>query len=455
MSKRLLCIITTVAMLTTMPAFGATDEEAPKLKKLSRKDIDELEQKADTGRTAFFQNNFPTAEDTFQSLAADFTISQPLYKCELAATCLATEEKDDAFDNLFHAFTALEGFIDPKLEKRAASIWGSETKKIYRGDPYEQATLCLLLGMMFLERNDFDNALACFKTGQLADSDVANELYTCDFGLLQALEAKCYRLRNQHEEHDELANLAVESYELTHPALRDMISQKQALLNDLKENKKKQGKIEELDWIEKSIDLTADSVDYDYVAPLFNDWNTLVVIWAGKAPSMIRTGEYGEQRTIVKNPSVENRYEVLVDEYQWHDAIQGFADVTFQATTRGGRMMDNVLANQAKIKDFTKGMGDAFIDAADDVGSPEAALVMLAAGLVIKGVSAAMKVEADIRCWRTLPDTFQVIPIDLAPGNHRLDIGCFDQYIKTRTVTAQITVENEPVNIAFVKMPTN
>ncbi len=113
--------------------------------------------------------------------------------------------------------------------------------------------------------------------------------------------------------------------------------------------------------------------------------------------------------------------------------------------------MDDVLANQAEVKDFTKNLGDALMDSADNIGG-EAGLVLFAGGLLAKGVSAAMNVGADIRCWQTLPDTFQVIPLNLKPGEHDLTIDCFDQYIKTRTMKKQITVEDKPVNIAFINV---
>jgi len=190
MNKKLLCVITvtiTLVLLGTMPAFGG-DEEKPKLQRLSVKQLSALENSADTARASFFLGDYAAAEEAFQALAEDFNASQPLYKCELASVCLASGNEEEATDTLFEAYTALEGFIDPKLERSAAGIWGSETKKIYRGDPYEQSSLCLLLGLTFLENGDVDNALACFKTGQLADSDVTNELYTSDFGLLQEVK---------------------------------------------------------------------------------------------------------------------------------------------------------------------------------------------------------------------------------------------------------------------------
>jgi hypothetical protein len=450
MKRTLLLTSVAFAMICTAPVFG--DQEEPQLQKLSDKQLAELETKADTGRSAFFQGDCASAQEVFTSLSTDLTVSQPLYKCELSAACLTAGKDSEAFESLSDAYGALETFIDPRLEKSAAGLWGSETKKIYKGDPYEQATLCLLLGLMYLEQNDVDNALACFKSGQLADSDVANELYKCDYGLLQAMEAKCYELRNQPTEYDEIADLAVQSFKMTYPEVRELVSQKQAMQDQLQSQKgsrREQG-MQNLEDLEKSLDEAMEKIDDAYGSPLFDEYNTLVIIWSGRSPSMVRAGQYGEQRMIVKNPSRENRYEVLVDGREWQDAIQGFGDVTFQATTRGGRMMDNVLANQAAAKAFTDGLGNAFIDAADDAGTPEAALAMLAIGLVVKGVGAAMNAEADIRSWQTLPDTFQVVPMTLAPGEHVLDINCFDQYIRTRNMKTKVSVEKKQVNVAFV-----
>src|SRR5690606_8881327 len=86
-------------------------------------------------------------------------------------------------------------------------------------------------------------------------------------------------------------------------------------------------------------------------------------------------------------------------------------DLYFQATTRGGRVMDHVLGNKAVFKSTTSTLGDVGIisgavlaghrgrnSAADEVG-----VGLLAAGLISKLFSSATTPAADTRTWDNLP----------------------------------------------------
>ena len=352
--------------------------EKVKLEKLSTAKLEKLEARANEGRNLFYQKDYQGAEAIFRELSNRITVSQPLYCCELGMCLLAQGKNEEAFGLLLKSYGDLLEFFDPKTEKKALNLWGGESKKIYKGDPYEQSTLCLLLGVLFLEKGDVDNALACFKSGQLADSDVENESYKTDFALLQLLESYCYYLRKQPELCNQVSQVGLESF----------LS-------------------------------TADSgQDTAYLNPLMEpfSFNTLVLVMSGKGPLMERRGEYGENRIIVINDPPTNRFEVQLDETDWYDAIQGVGDINFQSSTRGGRMMDNVLAGHARTKRTTNQVGNAFLDAGRNTNNSEAAIVLMGIGLLVKGISATMTAAADIRCWQTLPASIQPLPLNLDPG---------------------------------------
>ena len=84
-----------------------------------------------------------------------------------------------------------------------------------------------------------------------------------------------------------------------------------------------------------------------------------------------------------------------------------YDDLGFQATTRGGRVMDHVLANKAVFKDVTGRGGDRLqlwggaLTAASSRNSTqtEVGLGELAAGLVLEGFSASTHPAADTRAW--------------------------------------------------------
>ena len=437
-----ICILLCVGFFTGNPCWAAKDkQESPELKELSIKEIDAMEEQANNARNLFHSGKYDEAAKIFETLTTDLTVSKPLYLCELGTCYIAMNDWSKAKDVLLQAAEMSEGFFDVRSEKKAIGLFGSESKKIFKGDPHEKASLYMFLGLAFLRDNDVDNALACFKNGILSDSDVTNEMYKSDFGLLYALEAKCHKLRNQEDMFEQSKRVACDSFCLTHPQLKSMVAEKQTLM----EKKPKDENPVDFATVDEKINEAREKLPLDYIAPLVNaDYNTLLLVFSGRCPIKSRAGQYGEKTYLVLNPPYANRYEASInsEECYYVDAIQGMSDISFQATTKGGRLMDNVLANQAMFKGITSDIGDSFLDSVDDVSSPEAALVFLVVGLVAKGVSAAANPKADIRQWGTLPDTVQIIPLSLSEGQHEVVIDEYYNVLKTGEKKLKIDVED-------------
>ena len=99
-------------------------------------------------------------------------------------------------------------------------------------------------------------------------------------------------------------------------------------------------------------------------------------------------------------------------------------DLTFQATTRGGRVMDHVLANKAVFKSTADALGDlalisgAVVGAHDFRKHTEASLGLLAFGLLSKLTAAGTRAEADTRVWDNLPNYLTLVVLTLVPGPH-------------------------------------
>lgn len=424
-----------------------------KIKRLNEKEIAAQEVIAEQARQNFYCGQYSQAASSLEPLCQEQTTSQPLYLCELGTTHLACNDKKNAKKYLLEAYTSIEGFFDPASEKKAISYWGAEAEKVYKGEPYEQASLSLFVGLLLLDEGDVDNALSCFKSGQLADSDVENEQFQSDYGLLQLLEAKCFQMRREQAEYYRFTNKAVDSFARTHPLLHS--KRAKIVTENLKSNISAQARAEILETklLEAQEKLVSDC--RSYYGPLMQPYNTLLLIWTGRSPEIRRTGQYGEERVLVKNLPIETHYEVQVDGSRWHDAICGFANISYQATTRGGREMDNVLANQAAFKKSAHRVGKSLIDAAGDVSDPYAALALLGAGLISEGFSAATNVKADIRCWKTLPDEIAVVPLQLAAGMHRVRIDCYDKSLRlTRSIDYQLDVKGQPFQFYNLVVPT-
>lgn len=430
----------------------------------SKTELAQMELQADAARDNFINGKYDEAEKTFLSLSKERTVSQPLYQTELATVYLAKDEKEKAFQQYRAAQVSLESFFDANSEKKAASLWGAESQKVYKGEPYERSSLYLILGLMMLNRNEIDNALACFKSGLLCDSDVEEDRYRSDYALLQFLAAKCCELRDEPEMRDQYIKVALKSCTETHPDAKALVTAKydtenlpegqdvSQIVSTLQtiygeEAAKLMTREDVLSFIEKKINKVCPC---DYYKRLTDQFNTLIVVWSGTPPSFVRGGRYGEHRGILPGGLPVSDYEIIHNNMRY-GSIRGTGSLSYQATTRGGRLMDNVLSSQASFKGFTNDFGDSLIDAADDVNDPYVMLGLFVTGAIVKGVSAATTVEADIRAWRTLPNEFQVVPMNLAPGNYELCLCAYKYVSPLATEPVSFTIKDgQPVNVVHV-----
>jgi len=443
---------------------GCAKDTKLNIKEISATEIADMEKQANVARNAFFKKDYITAINRYEPLLKDMTVNSPLYLLEQATSYWLNNDNEQARKKLLLAESLLRDFYDAKSEESAISLWGSESEKVYKGDPYEQTVLYIFLGLMLLENGDIDNALASFKSAQLADSDSKNALYQTDFGLAQFLEAYCYKLLDKEEAQQTSLNQSISSFTITHPQVKDLINKKQALLKEIEEldSSEKIALAEKLKILNSTIDDALKKVDLSYIKPLYSDFNTLLLIWNGKSPIKQGVGEYGEKLVIIKNPTPINRYEIQVDNNKWVDGLKGMADISYQATTRGGRLMDDVLEDQAAFKKASYQVGNVLVTAGAAValgsaqgGSGDGALIgvgvgagMMLLGGIAYGVGSLTSVEADIRSWKVLPNELMVVPLNLTPGKHQFNIDSFEGYIQREhySLSADIYI-NKPLNI--------
>nr|QQZ50889.1 hypothetical protein JKL49_06375 [Phenylobacterium glaciei] len=97
-------------------------------------------------------------------------------------------------------------------------------------------------------------------------------------------------------------------------------------------------------------------------------------------------------------------------------------DIFYQASTRGGREIDKILAGKAQFKATTGGIGSFLSDTTVALSSNNAAFSAngqygdaVAAVGVLSGVflivSSNSKPQADVRTWSSLPDTVHVLTL--------------------------------------------
>jgi tetratricopeptide (TPR) repeat protein len=299
-----------------------------------------------------------------------------LWEYRLAAAAMRRAQFVEAKQALDDALARIGNLFGPdKDAKKSRSYFREESKKSFIGEPYERVMAYYYRGILYWMDGEPDNARACFRSAQLQDSDTENKEYGSDYVLLDYL--------------DGLASMKLSA------------DGSDAYKSALKNRR-----------------LFAPP-------PLDPAANVLVFVEIGQGPSKYGTGEYGEELRFLPGRANGRRAQVRVA----NQVVQAGAydDLTFQATTRGGRVMDHILANKTVFKSTADAVGNvsliggaAMAMAGKD--TREAGLALAAFGLVSKIVSAATTPSADIRTWENLPQYLGFAALRLAPGEHVLTV---------------------------------
>jgi len=296
--------------------------------------------------------------------------------------CTAEASFDEA-ERIVRAFIA-----DSREAAKARGKFGREEQKLFKGEPYERAMLYFYFGLLYYMQGEYDNARACFRSGQLADAYAEGEEYRADFASLDYLEA----LADSHYAGNNVQDLLDAAHEVL-PGQR-------------------------------------------YIPPFDPANNLLVVVECGSAPVKYAAGTYGEKLVVGPGPLPGGKSCVLsIDGRELARAGEPTEDVYFQASTRGGRELDYILAGQASFKDTTDVAGNLLIMGGAIAASEGfehddntlkgvgGALALL--GFISKGVSASTKPDADVRTWDNLPDRVYIFSVSVEPGVHTFSADVF------------------------------
>ena len=345
-------------------------------------------------------------------LTGDITVDAPnamangpprdrvLWEYRLALGAMRRGQFDLAKRNLDDALLTLSGIYGKDADaKKARSYFHAEAKKTFIGEPYERSMAYIYRGLLYWMDGEPDNARACFRSAEFEDGDAENHEYAGDWVLPEYL--------------DGLATTKL------HGDGADAFKRAQA--------------------IAKGVTLP----------PYLSNANALFFIEFGPGPTKFATGQYGEELRFHTASSPVASAELKVDALQI--PIAPTDDVSFQATTRGGRVMDHILGNKAVFKSTTDIAGNVALigglttaAVSRDRTTQEVGLGIALAGLVSKVVSAATTPAADTRSWDNLPRYLSFVSLPLPVGQHVATIQFHDpagqvlSYL-TKTITINIT----------------
>jgi|KBSSwiStaDraftv2_1062776.scaffolds.fasta_scaffold104533_3 hypothetical protein len=327
-----------------------------------------------------------------------------LWEYRTAATAMRRGQFGEAKQWLDDALLTLGGIYGPdKDARKARSYFASESKKTFIGEPYERVMAYYYRGILYWIDGELDNARACFRSGEIMDSDAENKSYSGDYVLLDYLDG--------------------------------LITSK--LGSDGSEALKRA----------QAESRMAKPPDFDLQA------NALFFVEFGSGPLKYATGQYGEELRFRPGHSPVRAIQIKLNGQTVR--AEPYDDLTFQATTRGGRVMDHILANKAVFKRATDTAGNVAIiggailasqqgshSAADEVG-----LGLLAAGIISKIFSAATTPTADVRAWDNLPQFLSFTAVRLPAGPQAVTVEFLDANgspIANLTQTVTMTVSDPP-----------
>jgi tetratricopeptide (TPR) repeat protein len=325
-----------------------------------------------------------------------------LWEYRLASAAMRQGKFDLARQNLDDALTTLQGIngADPNARK-ARGYFHAESRKTFIGEPYERSMAYIYRGILYWMDGEPDNARACFRSAELEDADAENHAYAGDWVMPDYLDGLVTT---------KLGGDGSDAF--------------------------------------KRAEASAKGVR---LPPYNPKANLLIFFEFGPGPTKFATGEYEQELRFHVDPSPVKSAEFRVDSLAY--PVSTTDDTWFQASTRGGRVMDHILGNKAVFKRSTDiagnaavigGLGTAVLS--HDRTAQEVGLGVALAGLISKGISAATTPTADTRAWDNLPRYLSFANLSVPPGQHVITVQFRDgagQVVPSLTKTLTVDVPSD------------
>ena len=328
---------------------------------------------------------------------------QVLWQYRNALSAMRKGNYAEAKANLDDAIARISNILGKdESARKARGYFHSESKKTFIGEPYERTMAYYYRGILYWMDGEPDNARACFRSAQLEDSDAVEKKYSSDYVLLDYL--------------DGLATLK--------------------LGDDGSDAFKRASEVAKIS-----------------APPPYNPKaNLMLFVDFNGGPTKYAAGRYSELLMFRHGPNHARRVQVQLAGQTYQ--VRPYDDLYFQATTRGGRVMDHILANKAAFKTGTDIGGDAALITgavlATDRDTQAVGAGLAAVGLITKVLSAATVPAADTRSWDNLPLYLGFAAFEVPPGQHTATIDFLDEQNRkisglTKTVTIQVASERDSV----------
>ena len=281
------------------------------------------------------------------------------------------------FDFALNAIEAV--WANTESAQRARSLWHNEGEKDFKGEPYERLMAYYYRGLLYLTKDDFENASASFKGGLIQDGFAEEEQYRSNFALLMLLDGWTHQCRGSYKD-------AMDHY------------------------------------------AEAKALRPDYTFPAQQD-TVLVILETGKSPRKVSDGVgHGELKFFRGRNFTETRAQLVAGSATYN--LYPIEDIFLKASTRGGRPIDAIIQGKVMFRQNTEAVGTVLSDVARTAilaapiypSGTAGAMTAVGGGLAVaSAISLALAANAgtqvDIRYWGSLPDAIHVMTMAKLPSD--------------------------------------
>lgn len=312
----------------------------------------------------------------YKQLRLEGPRNEVLNQQRIGLSAMEIGEKELAARSFDRALLGIEAvYANNEDAKRARSLWHAEGAKDFKGEPYERSMAYMYRGLLYMADGDYENARASFKAGQLQDQLSEKEEFAGDFASLDLLAGFASKCNGDTD----LANEFFDSVASQRPG---------------------------------------------FSRPQASD-NVLIVAETGAGPEKLATGAAKEELRFRRGSGfTDERVGLRVNGRELRTNVD--EDLYYQASTRGSRPIDKILAGHAQFKEANavsgqvlalSGMQTMRLAAMQNNGNLAGAGAAVALfGIGQQLVANAMKAEADTRTWESLPDQVHFATASVKPG---------------------------------------
>lgn len=300
----------------------------------------------------------------YRDLYAEGQRNEVLNRMEIGTAAFYQGDLDIAREQFDAALDMIETvYADNPAAHRARSLWHAEEDKDFKGEPYERAMAYYYRGLIYLIDGDYGNARASFMSGLMQDAFAEEEQHRADFTSLMLLAGWSAERMGQPQ-------LAQEAYS----------------------------------------ELLSFRPEFPLPEP---DHQVLIISETGTSPRKLADG-MGHYELVFRRGRNFKEEQVTFMTAQGELPLLTAEDVYFQATTRGGRPIDAIIAGQARFQQATATSGEAFSaigagyrtigGVAGHSGTRQTGNILGLAGVAQQALSTRVQPRADTRYWHRLPD---------------------------------------------------